>query len=48
MYEKPRLLKFGTFRELTLIGYGVDGDGFIIGRLDGTPNCLTGGCGNGS
>lgn len=39
MYTKPKLIRFGTFRELTLIGFGSDGDGFIIGRLDGPQGC---------
>ena len=46
MYQKPRLKRFGSFRELTLIGIGADGDGGIggSGRLDG---CRIG-CGGGS
>lgn len=37
VYQKPKLERFGTFRELTLIGIGSDGDGGIFGsaRLDG-------------
>ncbi|MEK9500058.1 lasso RiPP family leader peptide-containing protein [Gaopeijia maritima] len=31
MYKKPRLERFGTLRELTLIGLGSDGDGGIQG-----------------
>jgi hypothetical protein len=31
MYEKPTLTRFGTFRELTLIGFGPDGDGGLFG-----------------
>lgn len=30
-YEKPTLERFGTIRELTLIGLGDDGDGGIQG-----------------
>jgi hypothetical protein len=37
MYEKPKLERFGTFRELTRIGLGPDGDGGIFGYLDGPP-----------
>lgn len=29
MYQKPSLERFGTLRELTLIGTGADGDGGI-------------------
>ncbi|MQA92416.1 MAG: lasso RiPP family leader peptide-containing protein [Gemmatimonas sp.] len=29
MYEKPVLERFGSLRELTLIGFGADGDGGI-------------------
>lgn len=29
MYTKPRLERFGTFRELTQLGFGADGDGGI-------------------
>jgi hypothetical protein len=37
MYEKPTLQKFGSLRELTLVGFGADGDGGIFGSgfLDG-------------
>jgi hypothetical protein len=35
MYQKPTLQKFGTFRELTRLGLGDDGDGGINGHLDG-------------
>lgn len=44
MYQKPTLQKFGTFRELTRIGTGADGDGGIVGFLDG---CFIG-CKDGS
>lgn len=30
-YQKPKLERFGTLRELTLIGLGQDGDGGIQG-----------------
>lgn len=29
MYQKPMLERFGSLRELTLIGLGADGDGGI-------------------
>lgn len=37
MYQKPDLQRFGTLRELTLIGLGGGGDGGIggYGFLDG-------------
>jgi len=37
MYEKPTLQKFGSLRELTLVGCGSDGDGGVFGSgfLDG-------------
>lgn len=37
MYTKPKLVRYGTFRELTLIGVGADGDGGLpfTGWLDG-------------
>lgn len=31
MYEKPVLRSYGSFRELTLIGIGANGDGGIFG-----------------
>jgi hypothetical protein len=42
MYIKPALVRYGTFRELTLVGFGADGDGGVFGSgfLDGCwPNC---------
>ena len=42
MYQKPTLQRFGTFRDLTQIGCGADGDGGIIGFLDGRLSA----CGN--
>lgn len=37
MYQKPDLQKFGTLRDLTLVGIGANGDGGILGSgfLDG-------------
>jgi hypothetical protein len=36
-YEKPQMERFGTLRELTLLGFGEDGDGGVFGTgfLDG-------------
>jgi hypothetical protein len=31
MYNKPALQRFGSLRDLTLIGWGTDGDGGIQG-----------------
>jgi len=31
MYHKPALQRFGSLRDLTLIGWGADGDGGIQG-----------------
>lgn len=41
MYVKPTLRRYGSFRELTLIGVGSNGDGGVFGSgwLDG---CWTG------
>ena len=40
MYQKPRLERFGTFRELTRLGSDNDGDGgFYIAR-----NAVADGC----
>ena len=36
VYAKPRLDRFGTLRELTLAGFGADGDGFILGDSPST------------
>jgi hypothetical protein len=37
MYQKPAVERFGSLRELTLVGFGADGDGGIWGSgfLDG-------------
>jgi len=37
MYQKPEVQRFGSLRELTLIGLGADGDGGLFGSgfLDG-------------
>jgi hypothetical protein len=44
-YEKPTLQRYGTFRELTEIGFGPDGDGGIFGLLDGSTINTSGGGG---
>lgn len=44
MYEKPTLARFGSFRELTLIGTGADGDAGILGFLDGCNIVPSGSC----
>jgi hypothetical protein len=35
MYVKPAVQRFGSLRELTLIGTGGDGDSSIVGFLVG-------------
>lgn len=42
MYEKPRLERFGTFRELTQIGLSSDADGIVIFGTVTTPGCKIG------
>lgn len=51
MYQKPTLQQFGQLRELTLIGWGADGDGgiqgwgYIIGAVtDGCEVVASGSC----
>ncbi len=51
MYQKPTLQQFGQLRELTLIGWGADGDGgiqgwgYIIGTVtDGCEVVASGAC----
>ena len=46
MYAKPQLVRYGTFRELTLIGTGADGDAGILGFLDGCNIAAYGDCGS--
>ena len=36
MYTKPQVVKFGTLRELTQLGFDRDCDGGIYGVVDGT------------
>jgi hypothetical protein len=42
MYQKPKVERFGTFRELTQIGFNGSTDGFTICGI-GTGNDLCGG-----
>jgi hypothetical protein len=35
MYEKPEVVRYGTFRELTLIGWTGRTDGFTVANNDG-------------
>jgi len=37
MYQKPSLQRFGSLRALTLVGLGVDGDGFPVSFLSQSP-----------
>jgi len=46
MYAKPTLQRFGTFRDLTRVGTGADGDGGVIGFLDGCNIISSGDCGS--
>ena len=44
MYSKPALQRFGSLRELTLLGCGTDGDAGIFGFLAGNVSaCFDGG-----
>jgi hypothetical protein len=43
MYQKPALQRFGSLRDLTLIGWGADGDGGIHG-FGYTIAAVTNGC----
>ncbi len=41
MYQKPDLQRYGTLRELTLVGLGADGDGGLFGIgwiINGLPD----------
>ncbi len=51
MYQKPALQRFGDLRALTLVGFGANGDGGILGSgyldgpCDGGPgDASSGGC----
>ncbi len=47
MYQKPRVERFGTVRELTLVGWSGATDGFTIsGPSSGTGNEYCGGANN--
>ena len=49
MYRKPQLEKFGTFRELTQIGFSGASDGFtIIGPNTSANGCDLVGCASGA
>jgi hypothetical protein len=41
MYTKPALERFGTLRELTLLGIGSSGDGISLGFVTVTVNVLS-------
>lgn len=43
MYQKPKVERFGTFRELTQIGFQGDSDGFTI--CGDTPGVGNNACG---
>ena len=44
MYQKPKVERFGTFRELTQVGFNGTTDGFTIcGNNGGTGNELCSG-----
>jgi hypothetical protein len=46
MYEKPKVERFGSFRELTLWGTDEDGDGGVIWGIGNGCNVLpVGDCG---
>ena len=36
-YTAPALTRFGTFRELTRVGFSGLSDGFVLGDDDGPP-----------
>lgn len=36
-YAAPALTRFGTFRELTRVGFSGLSDGFVLGDDDGPP-----------
>jgi hypothetical protein len=39
MYEKPRVERFGTFRELTRAGWDRDNDGLVVWGIGGDNIC---------
>lgn len=39
MYEKPRVQRFGTFRELTAAGWDRDNDGLVVFGIGGDNLC---------
>lgn len=38
MYSKPKIERFGTFRELTQVGFNGTSDGFTVCGANGTGN----------
>ncbi len=41
MYQKPQLERFGSFRELTLVGFQGGSDGMTVAGVIGS-NCVSG------
>ena len=41
MYQKPMLEKFGTFRDLTRLGFSSASDGASIFGVATSPGCVT-------
>ena len=39
VYEKPKVERFGTFRELTLAGWDRDNDGLVVLGIGGDNVC---------
>lgn len=44
MYNKPKLERFGSFRELTQLGFDADGDGGFHGIGNGCNILPSGDC----
>lgn len=45
MYERPQVQRFGSLRDLTLVGFDADGDGgVILGIANGCNLIPTGDC----
>ena len=45
MYEKPKLERFGTFRELTQVGFNGNSDGFTVCGVPGASGTGSDVCG---
>lgn len=45
MYEKPKVARFGTFRELTKVGFSQGDDGITIHGIPGTGCAINPGAG---